>query len=84
MEAKNNIVEQLNRINRRVAAAYGMVAIYVLLATAISINIEDMAIRAILAAGGILLLIRAVRIDLASRSEADNIHDEQDLSKKLQ
>ena len=78
---RSNASEQLNGINSRVAAAYGVTAVYILLATVISHSIEDMTIWAILAAGGMLLLIRAVRIDLASRYEADNVHEQQRFSR---
>ncbi len=84
MEVRDNVVDQLNRINRRVAAAYGMLVAYILLATLVVQVTGEIGIRIILAAGGILLLIRAVRIDLASWDEAGNVHDRQDLSMKLQ
>ena len=84
MEVRDNVVDQLNRINRHVAAAYGMLVAYILLATLVVQVTGEIGIRIILAAGGILLLVRAVRIDLASRYETDNVHDQQDLSMKLQ
>lgn len=82
MEVRGNVIDQLDRINRRVAVAYGVAVIYMLLATVISHSIEDMAIRAILTIGGILLLIRAVRIDLASWDEADKAPDQLDQAPK--
>lgn len=78
MEVRGNVVDQLNRINRRVATAYGMTAVYILLATIITLNMEDMAIRAILTVGGILLLIRAVRIDIASWDELNIVPSQLD------
>ena len=82
MEVRGNVIDQLNRINRHVAAAYGMVVVYILLATIITLNMEDMAIRAILTVGGILLLIRAVRIDIASWDGADKVPGQLDKAPK--
>lgn len=84
MEVRDNVVDQLNRISRRVAAAYGMLVAYILLATLVVQITGDIGIRIILAAGGMLLLIRAVRIDLTSRYETDNVHEWQRLSQDLQ
>ena len=78
MEVRGNVVDQLNRINRRVATAYGMTAVYILLATIITLNMEDMAIRAILTVGGMLLLVRAVRIDIASWDELNKVPSQLD------
>ena len=82
MEVRGNVVDQLNRINRRVATAYGMTAVYILLATIITLNMEDMTIRAILATGGMLLLVRAVRIDIASWDWADKVPGQLDKAPK--
>ncbi len=82
MEVRSNVGDQLNRMNRRVAAVYGMTVVYILFAKLITVSMEDMAIRAILTAGGILLLIRAVRIDIASWDEADKVPDQLDKTPK--
>ena len=77
METRSNVVEQPNGINSRVATDYGMVPPYILFTTTITPNIEGMAIQAILAVGGMLLLTHAAYIDLTSRYEADNVHKQQ-------
>ena len=82
MEERGNVVEYLDRLNRRTAAAYGATVVYILLATVISHSIEDMTIRAILAAGGMLLLVRAVRIDIASWDWADKVPGQLDKAPK--
>ncbi len=79
---RSNASEQLNGINSRVAAAYGVTAVYILLATVINHSIEDMTIRAILATGGMLLLVRAVRIDIASWDWADKVPGQLDKAPK--
>ena len=74
MTFRNDIEEHLYRINRRVATAYGLIVLHILLASAaVFLTEESMWIRLMLAAVGGALLIRAVRIDSASRDEVDNL-----------
>ena len=75
MKAKSNAEEQLKRADRRVAVAYGVVALYILLASIVA-STADIWIRIILAAGAAIFLLRAVLLDSTARNEVDSIGEQ--------
>ena len=76
MKAKNNTEEQLKRIDRRVTVTYGVVVLYILLASIVA-SAADIWIRIILGVGAAMLLLRAVLLDSNARNEVDSIVEQQ-------
>ena len=72
MQPPNDHQNRIMGIQRRVAFAYGITVLYILIATFVGIALDlrdNITARVILAAGAALLAIRAVLMDLSSQDE---------------